>query len=57
MTDNEPIDYEAIRKRFPFVGIFDSGETDLSSRFREIMADARRNREIVETIDAIRRSA
>ncbi|MEV6867688.1 hypothetical protein AB0M44_42710 [Streptosporangium subroseum] len=41
--DGELIDYEAIRKRFPWVGIMDSGEHDLSSRYREIMANLGRN--------------
>lgn len=57
MNDDEPIDYEAIRKRFPWVGIMDTGDTDLSTRYREIMAEARRDRQIVDAIDEIRRSA
>ena len=57
MTDETPIVYEAVRARFPWVGIFDSGESELSSRYREIMAESRRNREIVAAIDAARRSA
>ncbi|MFD8531462.1 hypothetical protein ACFV0L_28985 [Streptosporangium canum] len=57
MSDEEPIDYEAVRRRFPWVGLGESGEHDLSTRYREIMAEARKNREIVEAIDAIRLSA
>ncbi|WP_326822406.1 hypothetical protein [Streptosporangium sp. NBC_01756] len=50
----EAIDYEAIRRRFPWVGCFDSDEDDLSSRYRDMMAEALRDREIVEAIDAAR---
>jgi hypothetical protein len=57
MSDDEPIDYEAIRRRFPWVGRGATGDSDLSARYREIMAAARRDREIVEAIDAIRHSA
>ncbi|WP_157518158.1 hypothetical protein [Herbidospora mongoliensis] len=57
MSDEEPIDYEAARRRFPWVGLGVSGESDLSTRYREIMTEARRNREIVEAIEAIRLSA
>jgi hypothetical protein len=57
MSDEEPIDYEAVRRRFPWVGMGDSGEHDLSVRYREIMAEARKNREVVEAIDAVRFSA
>lgn len=53
MSDDEPIDYAKVRERFPWVGIIDSGETDLSSRYREIMAASRRNREIVEAIRGV----
>ncbi|WP_157594845.1 hypothetical protein [Streptosporangium amethystogenes] len=51
-TDSETADYGAIRRRFPWVGCFDSGEDDLSSRYRDMMAEALRDREIVEAIDA-----
>jgi hypothetical protein len=57
MSDEEPIDYEAVRRRFPWVGLGASGEHDLSSRYREIMAEARKNREVVKAIDAARLSA
>ncbi|MEV6983364.1 hypothetical protein AB0M95_19210 [Sphaerisporangium sp. NPDC051017] len=55
-TDEAPFEYEAIRKRFPWVGCIASGERDLSQRYRHIMAEARKDREIVEAIDAIRQS-
>ncbi|MFB9677400.1 hypothetical protein [Streptosporangium vulgare] len=45
-------DAGAIRRRFPWVGCFDSGEDNLSSRYRDMMAEALRDREIVEAIDA-----
>ena len=51
------IDYGSIRERFPWVGLVNVGEQDLSARYREIMAEARRDREIVAAIDSVRRSA
>ncbi|WP_236795869.1 hypothetical protein [Amycolatopsis sp. GM8] len=48
MSDDQPIDYEAIRRRFPWAGLVSTGAHDLSARCREIMAEARRDREIVE---------
>ncbi|GII75694.1 hypothetical protein Sru01_06760 [Sphaerisporangium rufum] len=44
MSDVEPIDYEAVRQRFPWVGLGASGDHDLSARYREIMATAGENR-------------
>ncbi|WP_405139459.1 hypothetical protein OG589_23190 [Sphaerisporangium sp. NBC_01403] len=57
MSDEEQIDYEVVRRRFPWVGLASIDEPDLAARYREIMAEARRDREIVEAIDAVRRSA
>lgn len=57
MSDEQPIDYEAVRSRFPWAGLAETGEHDLSARHREIMAESRRDREIVQAIDAIRRGA
>ncbi len=58
MNDEEPVDYGAVRQRFPWAGLAVSGEDDLSSRYREIMREAQRDRRIVETtIEAIRHSA
>ncbi|MGH3730495.1 MAG: hypothetical protein ACRDTU_17335 [Micromonosporaceae bacterium] len=57
MNDDEPTDYPTVRRRFPWVGLVNTGETDLSARYREVMAEARRDREIVEAIDSVRRSA
>ncbi|MBX6723083.1 MAG: hypothetical protein IRY92_07590 [Dactylosporangium sp.] len=57
MDDVASIDYETVRRRFPWAGLVNTGERDLSARYREIMAEARRNREIVEAIDSVRRSA
>lgn len=39
MHDEEPIDYEAIRARFPWVGLVSTGENDMSVRYRELMAE------------------
>lgn len=57
MADDEDIDIESLRQRFPWVGMASIDEVDLSSRYREIMAEARRDREIVQAIDTIRRTA
>lgn len=57
MSQEQAIDYEAVRSRFPWRSLVETGEHDLSSRYREIMAESRRDREIVEAIDAIRRGA
>lgn len=55
MTETQPIDYESVRGRFPWVGL--GGDEDLSGHYREIMAEAHRDREIVEAIDSVRHSA
>lgn len=57
MSEEQPIDYEAVRSRFPWAGLVETGAHDLSARYREIMAESRRDHEIVEAIDAIRRGA
>jgi hypothetical protein len=55
MDEKPPIDYESVRQRFPWVGLGE--DDDLSGRYREIMAEAHRDREIVEAIDSALRSA
>jgi hypothetical protein len=55
MDEKQLIDYESVRQRFPWIGL--GGDDDLSGRYREIMAEAHRDREIVEAIDSVRRSA
>ncbi|MET8004313.1 hypothetical protein [Nonomuraea glycinis] len=57
MDVEEPIDVEALQRRFPWVGMASIDEPDLATRYREIMAEARRDRMIVEAIDTVRRSA
>jgi hypothetical protein len=57
MEEDREMDIESLRQRFPWVGLASIDDTDLSGRYREIMAEARRDREIVEAIDAIRRTA
>jgi hypothetical protein len=57
MAEDQPFDEEALRQRFPWFGLLEIDQPDLSSRYREIMAEARRDREIVETIESIRHSA
>lgn len=53
MANLASIDYESLRQRFPWVGLVDSGEQDLSGRYREILAAVRRSRAIVESIDPV----
>ncbi|WP_169945299.1 hypothetical protein [Microbispora sp. H11081] len=42
MSDDKPIDYEAVRRRFPWVGLGESGESELSGRYRQIMAEGQK---------------
>jgi hypothetical protein len=55
VDEKQPIDYESVRQRFPWIGL--GGDENVSGRYREIMAEAHRDREIVEAIDSVRRSA
>ncbi len=57
MSEDEDVDYEALRMRFPWVGLVDDDWGDVATRYREIMADALIDRRTVEAIDAVRRSA
>lgn len=57
MANDQSMSVDAVRKRFTWVGLAELDEPDLSSRYREIMAESTRDREIAETIDSIRRSA
>jgi hypothetical protein len=52
MDDDRQIDLESLRRRFPWVRLASIDDPALSSRYREIMAEARRDGEIVEAIDA-----
>ena len=54
---SEPIDYEAVRRRFPWIGIFDEDWGNVASRYRDIMGSALKDRETMEAIDAVRRTA
>ncbi|MFB9730141.1 hypothetical protein [Haloechinothrix salitolerans] len=56
MAEEAPYDVEELRTRFPWVGLGPDGETELSSTYREIMAQTRVSREIVDAIDEIRRA-
>jgi hypothetical protein len=56
MSEDRGIDYEALRMRFPWVGLVDEDWGDVATRYREIMADALIDRRTVEAIDAVRRS-
>ncbi|MEU9884755.1 hypothetical protein [Sphaerisporangium sp. NPDC051011] len=52
-----PLDYEAIRRRFPWVGLGPDEEHDFSQSYRDVMAAAGAGREIIEAVETIRRSA
>lgn len=56
MSD-EPIDYEALRERFPWVGLGSDEESDFAARYREISARARIDREAMDALDEVRRTA
>ena len=57
MAENEPVDYEALRQRFPWVGLAHTDETDLSARYREIQARAPVDVAAIETTNAARHGA
>lgn len=57
MAGEGSIDVDALRERFPWVGLASIDEPDLSSRYREIIAESRRDHEIVEAIESVRRTA
>lgn len=57
MTEVEPIDYEAVRRRFPWVGLADDETIPRAARYREIMTRARLDRAAMEAIEAVRSSA
>ena len=57
VMDGEQINTEELRQRFPWIGLASIDEPELSARYREIQAEARKDREIVEAIEAARRSA
>ncbi|RAO51547.1 hypothetical protein LUPAC06_06232 [Micromonospora saelicesensis] len=41
MTKDVPLNYEQVRRRFPWVGLVNSGDRYLSERYREIIAKHR----------------
>ncbi|MFG1822120.1 hypothetical protein ACGFIJ_06520 [Microbispora bryophytorum] len=49
-TDEQPIDYEAVRRRFPWVGCGPAEEHDFSKTYRDVVANARVSREIIEAM-------
>jgi hypothetical protein len=55
MDEEQHIDYESVRRRFPWVGL--GSDDDVAGRYREILAEAHLDREIVEAIDQVRHSA
>jgi len=57
MADDQSIDMNALRVRFPWIALVDLDQPDLASRYREIMAESHRDREIIEAIESIRHSA
>lgn len=56
MSD-EPIDYEALRERLPWVGLADDATLPPASTYRETMARAHVDRQAVDALDEARRSA
>lgn len=57
MSEEEPIDYEALRVRFPWVGLADEEAMPAAARHRDVMARARIDREAMDALDAARQSA
>lgn len=57
MSEEQGYDLEELRKRFPWVGLGTQEVAGHAARYREIMAEARVDREVVEAIDEARRSA
>lgn len=57
VMDAEQIDIDALRQHYPWVVLASIDEPELSVRYREILAEARKDREIVAAIEAARRSA
>jgi hypothetical protein len=55
MDEKLPIDYESVRQHSPWVGL--GGCDDVSGRYRGLMAEAHRDREIVESINSVRHGA
>lgn len=55
--EDRSIDDEALRRRFPWVGLVDDDRWDVASRYREILSDALFNRRVVEVVDAVERAA
>jgi hypothetical protein len=57
MSDEPAIDYEALRLRFPWVGLADEETLPSAARYREVMARAHIDREAVDALEAVRRTA
>jgi adenosyl cobinamide kinase/adenosyl cobinamide phosphate guanylyltransferase len=57
MAETPAIDYDALRVRFPWIGLGVVEESDFAQRYRDIEARARQDREVVDAIDEVRRGA
>lgn len=57
MSEDQLIDYEAARKRFPWMGLVSVETTAVAARYREIMTRARLDRDAAEAMEAVQRSA
>ena len=55
--EDQQIDIDSVRERYPWVGLASIDEPELSARYRELLADARKDHEIVAAVEAARRSA
>lgn len=57
MVEDRGADYEELRKRFPWIGLGSDEASDFSARYREVMARARVDREAIDAVDEVRRTA
>jgi hypothetical protein len=57
MAEDVDVDDEALRRRFPWVGLVDDDWGDVASRYRGILSDALINRRVVDAVDAVKRGA
>lgn len=56
MPDDRSTDYEALRTRFPWVGLVDEEWGDVAARYREIMADALVTGHAADAVEPVRRN-
>ena len=54
VPEDRDVDDEALRLRFPWIGLVDDDWGDVATRYRQIMSEALVNRRTVEAIKAVR---